>query len=567
MKQLRLMAVVMALAVVFSMAALPASAALDYDLGTKYDGIGTFETIEGETSVAGIEGFDYSKAVFKDIAKKGQTMHVMEFNPATTDLIPMVYQPKPSYGYRVAASVADATAKGYEVVGAINGEFFSMNTENYGSLTGRMITNGRIIVDSEDCDQVCLAIDSNGAFSLVQSKTKYSVKIDGTPVKNGAGMISKINGRFVGKNWWDPWMYFDYATGGKTYTNENVKGVEVVFDKLDGTELMIESTLKGKVVSVNKDTYATPMTENQFVLYAQSTSANYATLANLTVGQEIEIFADELNKDAEAAMKNAMTVSAATYPIVMNGENNIANIKDEGGLVAAKAQRTNIGIKEDGTIVMMVSDGRGTSAAYNYGLTLEKVASMFIAMGCKYAVALDGGGSSNMWVDGETKFETNENGYVRPVGSTILVCKRNEAVSDPAKKEELKAVIDEATALTPESNAKKTALEAALAEANAAYENANAATADYLREAIDLKAVMAMEDTDPTEPTTTTTSTTVVSETTTTAPATTTVPKPDNSQNSPNTADHSMAMVYVLVALMAASVALSVGAFQKKAAR
>ena len=46
-----------------------------------------------------------------------------------------------------------------------------------------------------------------------------------------------------------------------------------------------------------------------------------------------------------------MTVTAATYPIVKDGENNIANItNDPDGLIAARAQRTNIGIKEDGTI-------------------------------------------------------------------------------------------------------------------------------------------------------------------------------------------------------------------------
>ncbi len=565
MKHLRLLAVLTALAVLFSVMAMPA-AAYELNVGEKYDGFGTVVSTTTEKGVAGVEGYDYTYLTFTDLTKKGQTVHTLEFNPATTGLIPMAYQAKPSYGYRVNESVDAAIAEGYEVVGAINGEFFSMNSGNYGTLEGRLVTNGRIVADSENRREICLAIDSNGSFNLVESELAYKVKIDGVAVNGGAGMISTINKRFVGTNWWDPWMYFDYETGGKTYTNADVKGVEVVFDKLDGTELTIEGTLKGKVVSVNKDTYGTEMTKDQFVLFAQSTSANYAKLANLTVGQEIEIFADELVKASEDVMKNAMTVSAAKYNIVMNGENNIANIKDDGGLVAQRAQRTAIGVKADGTVVMLCAAGRGTSGAYTYGLTLEKLAKMMIDLDCQYAVALDGGGSSYMHVNGEAKFYTSDNGYIRPVGSSILICKRNDVTTDPTAKEALKAVIDEANAMgEPVTEAKKTALAAAITEAQAAYDNANSVTGDFVREAMDLKAAMAMDDT----PEETTTTTTVTEETTTTAAevTTTTVAKADNSQNSPNTADAGTALLYVLAAAMALTAVAALAGMRKKATR
>ena len=305
-------------------AVLPASA-LSFTVGNTVDGIGTIVTSASETIATGLE---YNKTTYTDKNGLGQSLYTMEFNPADTGYMPMMYQGKPSYGTTTEKSIAAAEAAGYEVLGGINGEFGSANPENWGTLDSRMITNGRIIADSEDTEVICLAFDNKASFRLVKSKMAYHFYVEGKEVLNaasGAPVIGCINKRYVGTNWWSPYCYFDYATGGKTYTNENVKGVEVVFNKLNNTELTVEGILQGEVVSVNTDTYATEMTENQFVLYAQNGSDNYAQLAGLKVGQKVQIYAEELNEDAKEVMKNAVTVTAATYPIVVDGVDNSDN--------------------------------------------------------------------------------------------------------------------------------------------------------------------------------------------------------------------------------------------------
>ena len=285
-------------------AVLPVSA-LSFTVGNTVDGIGTIVSSESSTVA---QGLAYNKTTFTDKNGMGQSLYTMEFNPASTGYIPMMYQAKPSYGCTTEKSIAAAQAEGYEVLGGINGEFGSANVENWGTLDSRMITNGRIIADSEDRDVMCLAFDNTGKFQLVQSKMVYHFYVEGSEVFNAAGgapVIGSINKRYVGTNWWSPFCYFDYATGGNTYTNENVKGVEVVFNKLDGTELTVEGILQGEVVSVNTDAYATAMTENQFVLYAQNGSDNYARLAQLKVGQKVQIYAEEANEASKEIMKNA----------------------------------------------------------------------------------------------------------------------------------------------------------------------------------------------------------------------------------------------------------------------
>ncbi|MBQ7639765.1 MAG: phosphodiester glycosidase family protein [Bacteroidales bacterium] len=57
--------------------------------------------------------------------------------------------------------------------------------------------------------------------------------------------------------------------------------------------------------------------------------------------------------------------------------------------------RTAFGIREDGTLVFLVADGRNAKAA---GLTMTELQQIMIWLGCVDAINLDGGGSSTMVV-------------------------------------------------------------------------------------------------------------------------------------------------------------------------
>lgn len=95
-----------------------------------------------------------------------------------------------------------------------------------------------------------------------------------------------------------------------------------------------------------------------------------------------------------------------------------------------RASRTAIGIKADGTVVMLMVDGR--QAPYSVGMTMAEVAASMEALGCVEAVNLDGGGSSTFATqrEGEPENETTagltlrcrpSDGYERKVSNTIMV--------------------------------------------------------------------------------------------------------------------------------------------------
>ena len=95
-----------------------------------------------------------------------------------------------------------------------------------------------------------------------------------------------------------------------------------------------------------------------------------------------------------------------------------------------RASRTAIGIKADGTVVMLMVDGR--QAPYSVGMTMAEVGAAMEALGCVQAVNLDGGGSSTFATqrEGESENSTSagltlrcrpSDGYERKVSNTIMV--------------------------------------------------------------------------------------------------------------------------------------------------
>ena len=68
------------------------------------------------------------------------------------------------------------------------------------------------------------------------------------------------------------------------------------------------------------------------------------------------------------------------------------NVTKNNNYTSSRASRTAIGIKEDGSVVMMVLDGR--QLPFSAGGAMEEIAQIMLEAGCVHAVNLDGGGST-----------------------------------------------------------------------------------------------------------------------------------------------------------------------------
>lgn len=66
-----------------------------------------------------------------------------------------------------------------------------------------------------------------------------------------------------------------------------------------------------------------------------------------------------------------------------------------------RAPRTSIGVKGDGSVLLVVVDGRA-DLVHSVGATLRELAQIMLNLGCVSALNMDGGGSSVMFVNDET---------------------------------------------------------------------------------------------------------------------------------------------------------------------
>lgn len=122
--------------------------------------------------------------------------------------------------------------------------------------------------------------------------------------------------------------------------------------------------------------------------------------------------------------KDYQLFTAGTYMIVNNYMP--GDLKTEKEASYTPHPRTLIGIRGDGTIVMVVIDGR--QPEISNGAPLVRCADIMMKLGCKYALNLDGGGSSTMFVrNSEGKFDVVNkisDPTMRPVRNSILIVEK-----------------------------------------------------------------------------------------------------------------------------------------------
>ncbi|HEX9891923.1 MAG TPA: phosphodiester glycosidase family protein [Actinomycetota bacterium] len=81
--------------------------------------------------------------------------------------------------------------------------------------------------------------------------------------------------------------------------------------------------------------------------------------------------------------------------------------------------RTGVGMRPDGTVMLVVVDGR--RKRWSKGMTLKQFARQFERLGAEWALNLDGGGSSTMWIRGRGIVNRPSDRRERQVSSALLV--------------------------------------------------------------------------------------------------------------------------------------------------
>ena len=118
----------------------------------------------------------------------------------------------------------------------------------------------------------------------------------------------------------------------------------------------------------------------------------------------------------------AASVGSAGPQLVRDGQVQVTSSAEEiaPDIAQGRAPRTGVGIKKDGTVLILVADGRSRSSA---GMTLAEMARYFVQLGADRAMNFDGGGSSEMVVNGKIMNDPSD-GSERPIRVALGVFRK-----------------------------------------------------------------------------------------------------------------------------------------------
>ena len=197
-----------------------------------------FGTVTGTSARTVASGVTYDNLYVSGTYGGNQRLQTMTFNPKTGNYVPLVYTKYSGYGDTTYNSAVKAESLGYDVKGAVNASFFSFTGASCNTYGGVNISDGKIMQGSNSHGQTwMLAFDSDGSANLVWSKVTFSMT-----AKNGAWSAPVENVNICPETTYTGIYYYDEFCGSNTDTK--AAGVEIVFEKQNGTQLTVGGTLE-----------------------------------------------------------------------------------------------------------------------------------------------------------------------------------------------------------------------------------------------------------------------------------------------------------------------------------
>ncbi len=282
---------------------------------------------------------------------------------------------------------------GENYIAGINGDFF--NTSTGRPLQGTIIDEIAGIMPTNPAENY-LVIDASkkmyaGKLIYSGSLTTATSSISITDVNN-----TRNTGQLI--------LYNKY--NGKS-TKTNASGSEVVVAPVSGSTWGLNKNISLRVSQTNFDAGNSAIPEEGAVLSGSGTAATF--LKTLSVGDAVTV---KLNLISQETSGIAIKQVIGAHDYMLKNGGFINSDWDE------RHPRTGVGFSADGNkIYYIVVDGR---LAASVGVTTYQLADILRLSGAAYAVNLDGGGSSAMFVKQVGVVNTPSDGSPRAVGNALF---------------------------------------------------------------------------------------------------------------------------------------------------
>lgn len=316
----------------------------------------------------------YSNTFMSDQKGVGhQTEYYGEYTP-NSKVIPTVVTGEKIYGKRNASEIMEYMDKNSLVpMLGINASFFSFST---GIPMGHVITDG-VVTSKDDRTLPGVGFRADGTAFIDDLLIETVIHFGEDYVLQ----VPHIN-KFISD---ETQMLTLYTPDFGDETGTDTQTLNVILENITDS-VRIGKELRCTVKEVVTSDTPVALNDGEMVLCVNTSGNQWAiTLINaMQRGEELTI-KTTANSDKWNVAYNGLASEGAR--LLTNGT---VNPKLEAGA----APRTAVGIKNDGTVLFYVLDGR--QSGYSYGAKQKTVAERLKELGCSDALNLDGGGSTTM---------------------------------------------------------------------------------------------------------------------------------------------------------------------------
>lgn len=279
---------------------------------------------------------------------------------------PLVAYGDTLYGKSTVEQVVQyARDQGHHVLAAVNSDFFSTAT---GVPIGMTILEGRLVSSDGGWNAVGFLENGKAIIGHPELSVTLTTEDGGTYPIFSLNKVRTADGLYL----YTP--DFDYCT------RTSAEGTEVLLEVSGG--LKLGKKLKATVLSVSK-AKNTEMAEDQMVLSLTANNKLGLDLAAiLSEGDEITLRAET----ADERWEDVVWSSGGGNILVKDG------VVTSDASASGREPRTVMGVRKDGSAVIVECDGRQSSLSS--GMTLAEAAQLLLSQGCTDVINLDGGGSS-----------------------------------------------------------------------------------------------------------------------------------------------------------------------------
>ena len=336
-----------------------------------------------QTTQTILDGLTYTNTVSEHTA--GRTESFLLELEDNRHVFPILLQSSGTvYGTAtVNAAVKRAEEMGYQVLAAINTDYFSTAT---GVPQGIVIEDGIYKSDPVDSPAILIADDE---VILCEEPT---VELTLTNKENGIEVVP------------DYFNKYRASTGGVYLLNEHFSSVSTrtttsgwfVLMKVEDydpedtdCQLTVNSKLNLEVIDIFRADQPIAIREGEYILTADDASNKQSVFESFSIGDRITL-KTRCNDDD---LSDAQWAGGVGDIIVDHG--NVTDPEDwtmVDNPKTTRAPRTALGVRRDGTLVLYAVDGRQNN--HSVGLTVTDLADQMAELGCRWAVNLDGGGST-----------------------------------------------------------------------------------------------------------------------------------------------------------------------------